>query len=54
MAGLGAMKPLQGSCVSKRSGCGVVRILKVTDEPSKGIVRVEVLSLWRRAQDPEV
>ena len=41
--------PLRGSCVSDRSRCGAVRISKLADEPSAGIVRVGVLSLWRRA-----
>ena len=41
--------PLRRSCVSKRSRCGAVRILLSLGEPSAEIVRVEVLSLWRRA-----
>ena len=40
--------PLRGSCVSDRSRCGAVRISKLADEPSAGIVRVGALSLWRR------
>ena len=40
--------PLRGSCVSGRSRCGAVRISKLADEPSAGIVRVGALSLWRR------
>ena len=43
------MHPSQGSCVSKLSRCGAVRIFNAADEPSAGIVRVETLSLWRRA-----
>ena len=35
--------------MSKRSRCGAVRICLEPDEPSAGIVRVEALSLWRRA-----
>ena len=41
--------PLRRSCVSKRSRCGAVRICLEPDEPSAEIVRVEALSLWRRA-----
>ena len=41
--------PLRGSCVSERSRCGAVRIFYVAREPSAEIVRVESLSLWRRA-----
>ena len=41
--------PLRRLCVSNRSRCGVVRISKLADEPSAEIVRVESLSLWRRA-----
>ena len=41
--------PLRGSCVSKRSRCGAVRICLERGEPSAEIVRVEALSLWRRA-----
>ena len=43
------MNPLQGSRASKRSHCGAVRILKLPDEPSAGILRAQALSLWRRA-----
>ena len=43
------MNPLGRSCVSKRSRCGAVRILLSLGEPSAEIVRVEALSLWRRA-----
>ena len=43
------MNPLRGSCVSGRSRCGAVRIFYVAREPSAEIVRVESLSLWRRA-----
>ena len=43
------MNPLRGSCVSDRSRCGAVRICLEPDEPSAEIVRVEALSLWRRA-----
>ena len=49
LAGAGGTNPLRGSCVSERSRCGAVQIFYVADEPSAGIVRVEVLSLWRRA-----
>ena len=35
--------------VSKRSRCGAVRICLSLGEPSAEIVRVEALSLWRRA-----
>ena len=35
--------------MSKRSRCGAVRILLSLCEPSAEIVRVEALSLWRRA-----
>ena len=41
--------PLRGSCAPDRSRCGAVRISKLADEPSAGIVRVGSLSLWRRA-----
>ena len=41
--------PLRGSCASKRSRCGAVRICLSLGEPSAEIVRVEALSLWRRA-----
>ena len=41
--------PLRRSCVSKRSRCGAVRICLERGEPSAEIVRVEALSLWRRA-----
>ena len=41
--------PLRRSCVSKRSRCGAVRICLHLGEPSAGILRVEALSLWRRA-----
>ena len=34
---------------SKRSRCGAVRICFSLGEPSAEIVRVEALSLWRRA-----
>ena len=40
---------VRGSCVSERSRCGAVRISKLADEPSAGIVRIGALSLWRRA-----
>ena len=52
-----ARDPLRGSCVSKRSRCGAVRICLSLGEPSAEIVRVEALSLWRRAlsvQEAEV
>ena len=42
-----ARDPLRRSCASKRSRCGAVRICLSLDEPE--IVRVEALSLWRRA-----
>ena len=35
--------------MSKRSRCGGVRNFKLAGEPYAGIVRVEALSLWRRA-----
>ena len=35
--------------LSKRSRCGAVRICLSLGEPSAEIVRVEALSLWRRA-----
>ena len=41
--------PLRRSCVSKCSRCGAARILLSLGEPSAEIVRVEALSLWRRA-----
>ena len=41
--------PLRRLCVSDRSRCGAVRFFDVADEPSAEIVRVESLSLWRRA-----
>ena len=41
--------PLRRSCVSKHSRCGAVRILLSLGKPSAEIVRVEALSLWRRA-----
>ena len=44
-----ARDPLRRSCASKRSRCGAVRICLSLGEPSAEIVRVEVLSLWRRA-----
>ena len=44
-----ARDPLRGSCVSKRSRCGAVLICLSLGEPSAEIVRVEALSLWRRA-----
>ena len=44
-----ARDPLRRSCASKRSGCGAVRICLSLGEPSAEIVRVEALSLWRRA-----
>ena len=44
-----ARDPLRGSCASKRSRCGAVRICLSVGEPSAEIVRVEALSLWRRA-----
>ena len=43
------MNPLRRSCVSKRSRCGAVPLLLSLGEPSAEIVRVEALSLWRRA-----
>ena len=46
--------PLRRSAWSKRCCCGAVRLCKVPDEPSAGIVRVEALSLWRRAWSLEV
>ena len=46
---LAARDPLRGSCASKRSRCGAVRICLSLGEPSAEIVRVEALSLWRRA-----
>ena len=45
----GARDPLRRSCASKRSRCGAVRICLSLGEPSAEIVRVEALSLWRRA-----
>ena len=44
-----ARDPLRRSCASKRSRCGAVRICLSLGEPSAGIVRVEAVSLWRRA-----
>ena len=44
-----ARDPLRGSCASKRSRCGAVRICLSLGEPSAEIVCVEALSLWRRA-----
>ena len=44
-----ARDPLRRSCASKRSRCGAVRICLSLGEPSAEIVRVEALSLWRRA-----
>ena len=44
-----ARDPLRRSCASKRSCCGAVRVCLSLGEPSAEIVRVEVLSLWRRA-----
>ena len=41
--------PLRGSGVSDRSRCGAVRILELAGEPSAGIGRVGLLSLWCRA-----
>ena len=41
--------PLRRSCVSKRSRCSAVRICLERGELSAEIVRVEALSLWRRA-----
>ena len=41
--------PLRRLCVSDPSRCGAVRIFYVAREPSAEIVRVESLSLWRRA-----
>ena len=46
---LSAANPLRRSCVSKRSRCGAVRICLERGEPSAEIVRVEALSLRRRA-----
>ena len=46
---LAAHDPLRRSCASKRSRCGAVRICLSLGEPSAEIVRVEALSLWRRA-----
>ena len=46
---LSAANPLRRSCVSKRSRCGAVRICLDLGEPSAEILRVEALSLWRRA-----
>ena len=46
---LAARDPLRRSCASKRSRCGAVRICVSLGEPSAEIVRVEALSLWRRA-----
>ena len=43
------VNPLRRSCVSKRSRCGAVRTCLELGEPSAEIVRVEALSLWRRA-----
>ena len=44
-----ARDPLRRSCASKRSCCGAVRVCLSLGEPSAEIVRVEALSLWRRA-----
>ena len=44
-----ARDPLRRSCVPKRSRCGAVRVRLSLGEPSAEIVRVEALSLWRRA-----
>ena len=46
---LTSANPMRRSCVSKRSRCGAVRICPDPGEPSAEIVRVEALSLWRRA-----
>ena len=46
---LTSANPMRRSCVSKRSRCGAVRICPDLGEPSAEIVRVEALSLWRRA-----
>ena len=48
-SGIVGAHPLRVSCASHRSRCGAVRILKTRVEPSAGIVRVESLPLWRRA-----
>ena len=45
---LSSANPMRRLCVSKRSRCGAVRICLELGEPSAEIVRVEVLSLWRR------
>ena len=44
-----ARDPLRRSCASKRSRCCAVRICLSLGEPCAEIVRVEALSLWRRA-----
>ena len=46
---LSSANPLRRLCVSKRSRCGAVRMCLELGEPSAKIVRVEALSLWRRA-----
>ena len=43
------MNPLRGLRVPQRPRCDAVRILKLPDEPSAGILRAQALSLWRRA-----
>ena len=44
-----ARDPVRRSCAAKRSRCGAVRMRFSLGEPSAEIVRVEALSLWRRA-----
>ena len=46
---LAARDPPRRSCASKRSRCGAVQICLSLGEASAEIVRVEALSLWRRA-----
>ena len=46
---LSSANPLRRSCVSKRSRCCAVRSCLALGEPPAEILRVEALSLWRRA-----
>ena len=46
---LSSANPLRRLHVSKRSRCGAVRICPTRGEPVAEILRIEALSLWRRA-----
>ena len=46
---LSSANSLRRLCASKRSRCGAVQMCLELGEPSAEIVRVEALSLWRRA-----